>query len=185
VELINDIASRVNVLGLNAAIEATNAGEYGKGFVLVADEIRKLAKNAKTATGEIIQLVGTVKKGISDVMKVMKDGLDNVKESSNLTDTALHSLREIKQLIEIDQKRITNIDFSISKMKNFSDQVGEAMENVASVGVKNSSGMENVNVSTKEMSVQLESVSSLARSLENMSKAEDELLAKFNLWNTQ
>ena len=64
VEMIDDIASRVNVLALNAAVEATRAGDFGKGFMVVANEIRKLAKNTATATQEVTQLVGTVQNSI-------------------------------------------------------------------------------------------------------------------------
>ncbi len=183
VELIDDIASRVNVLGLNAAIEAASAGEYGKGFAVVADEIRKLAKNTAKATGEIIGLVDTIQRGISLVEKVMGDGLEKVKESAGLTDKAVVALDDIRKLVKVDQKRMYNIASSMTKMRDFSHQVGEAMGNVSAVSEKNSSVVREVNVSTQEMSSQLEGVASLAKSLESMAKAEQELLVMFNLWN--
>lgn len=183
VELIDDIASRVNVLGLNAAIEAASAGEYGKGFAVVADEIRKLAKNTAKATGEIISLVDTIQRGISQVEKVMGDGLEKVKESAGLTDKAVTALDDIRKLVQVDQKRMYNIASSMTKMRDFSHQVGEAMGNVSAVSEKNGLVVKDVNVSTQEMSAQLEGVASLAKSLESMAKAEQELLVMFNLWN--
>ncbi len=183
IELIDDIASRVNVLGLNAAIEAASAGEYGKGFAVVADEIRKLAKNTAKATSEIIGLVDTIQRGISQVEKVMGDGLEKVKESAGLTDKAVVALDDIRKLVKVDQKRMYNIASSMTKMRDFSHQVGEAMGNVSAVSEKNSTVVKEVNVSTQEMSSQLEGVATLAKSLESMARAEQELLVMFNLWN--
>ena len=183
VELIDDIASRVNVLGLNAAIEAASAGEYGKGFAVVADEIRKLAKNTAKATGEIIGLVDTIQGGIYQVEKVMGSGLEKVRESAGLTDKAVNALEDIRKLVQVNQKRMYKIASSIAEMRDFSHQVGEAMGNVSAVSEKNGLVVKEVNVSTQEMSSQLEGVSLLAKSLENMARAEQELLVMFNLWN--
>ncbi|MCJ7812712.1 substrate-binding domain-containing protein, partial [bacterium] len=155
VELIDDIASRVNVLGLNAAIEAASAGEYGKGFAVVADEIRKLAKNTAKATGEIIGLVDTIQGGIYQVEKVMGSGLEKVRESAGLTDKAVNALEDIRKLVQVNQKRMYKIASSIAEMRDFSHQVGEAMGNVSAVSEKNGLVVKEVNVSTQEMSSQL------------------------------
>lgn len=181
VELINDITSRVNVLGLNASIEAICAGEYGKGFSVIADEIRNLAKSTTKSTDEIFKLVSTIQAGIGQVEKFMKDELERVKESAGLTDKAVVALGNIRQLVETDQHRMRDIASTMNEMQKSSRQVGEAMENVATVSKKNSSVVGEVNVSTNEMNTQLEVVADFAKSLETMALAEQELLAKLNL----
>ena len=181
VDLIDDIASRVNVLALNAAIEATKAGEFGKGFMVVANEIRTLAKNTATATKEVGELIGTVQTDISKVEKVMSEGLEKVQHSSELTDNAMKALSEIQDMVEIDKQRIQNIARAMIDMQNSSHQVGEAMENVATASEKNMLAVEQVNTLTKDMTGQLNNVTDLAKSLEAMAKGEQQMLAKFSL----
>jgi len=181
VDVIDDIASHINVLGLNAVIEAVHAGEYGESFAVVADEVRKLAKDTAQSTREITNLVNTVKSGIDKVGKVMKEGLDKVKMSTSLTDEAVAALSNIRQLVDIDKQRIHKIASSITDMEKFSRQVGESMENVAVLSEENANRVEEANTATNEMSSQLKGVAELAKLLENMAEGEQQLLAKFNL----
>jgi methyl-accepting chemotaxis protein len=181
VEMIDDIASRVNVLALNAAVEATRAGDYGKGFMVVANEIRKLAKNTASATQEVTELVSTVQNSIHKVEKVMSGGLDQVKESTQMTGTAQNSLQNIKKLVEMDKERMQKIAGTIMDMQRFSNQVGEAMETVAVVSEKNAETVGQVNTATQQVSTQLGDLATLAQLLEQMSRGEQQLLAKFNL----
>ncbi len=181
VDVIDDIAAHINVLGLNAVIEAVHAGEYGESFAVVADEVRKLAKDTAQSTKEITNLVNTVKLGIDKVGKAMKEGLDKVKMSASLTDEAVAALSNIRQLVDIDKQRIHKIASSISDMEKFSRQVGESMENVAVLSEENAGRVEEVNSATNEMSAQLKGVAELAKLLEDMAEGEQQLLAKFNL----
>jgi methyl-accepting chemotaxis protein len=181
VELIDDIASRVNVLALNAAVEATRAGDYGKGFMVVANEIRKLAKNTAEATQEVTGLVGTVQNSIREVEKVMSGGLKRVKESAEMTEAVQNSLSNIRQLVDVDKERMQKISGTITEMQHSSNQVGEAMETVAVVSKTNAETVEQVNNATQQVSTQLGDLATLAKLLEQMSKGEQELLVKFNL----
>lgn len=181
VDMIKDIASRVNVLGLNAAIEATGAGVHGKGFMIVANEIRTLAKNASEATVEVTELISSVKNDITKVEKVMGDGLKKIQLSSTMTDKAGKALNEIKELVDVDQQRLKNIATSINKMQGFSHDVGDSMNNFAMITEQNTKSVESVSEATSEMSQQLSEVAALALSLEQMAQSEQELLAKFIL----
>jgi methyl-accepting chemotaxis protein len=181
VDLIKDIASRVNVLALNAAIEATRAGESGKGFMVVAKEIRQLAKNTGDATQEVNTLIGSVKTDIVKVEKVMNEGLVKISQSADLTNQAGQALNKINNLVRIDQDRLKNIAAAMLRMQQFSHDVGLAMDRVASVSSKNTQTVEEVNTATNEMSDQLENVANLSRDLEEMAKGEQDLMAKFTL----
>jgi methyl-accepting chemotaxis protein len=181
VELINDIASQVNVLSLNAAIEATRAGEYGKGFMVVSNEIRKLARNTADATGEVTKLVGTVQTGIRSVGKSMQEGLEKVQNSAKLTDVAKDALGSIRDMVETNKNRMGKIAAAIVEMQKFSHQVGDAMGGVTSVSERNAQAVEEIRAATEEMNLQFKEVAILARSLENMARSEQELLAKFNV----
>lgn len=181
IDLIDDIASRVNILALNAAIEATRAGDFGKGFMVVANEIRKLSKNTAEATKEVTELVEDVKTSITQVEKVMGEGLKRVRQSSEITDQASHSLGDIRDMVEIDQKRLMKIAASITNMQRFSHQVGAAMDNVAAVSESNGYAVEAVTVSTGEMNSQIKDVTGLAQRLEKLAESEQEMLAKFTV----
>ncbi|MBN2105211.1 substrate-binding domain-containing protein [bacterium] len=181
VELINDIASRVNVLALNASIEATKAGEYGAGFMVVAKAVRKLAKNTADATREVTDLIHTVQSDISKVERVMHDGLARMKQSASLADRAVTTLSDIQKMIQSDKERILNIARSMGNMQTTSHTVGTAMENVASDSENNMAAVEEVSALTKEMTAQLENVTELAHALELMARSEQQMLAKFIL----
>jgi methyl-accepting chemotaxis protein len=181
VELIEDISSRVNVLALNAIIEATRAGESGRGFMTVAHEIRALAKNTREASREITGLIRAVKEHIERIEKEMSDGLERIRQSAGLTDDAVASVQDIRRLVDANRQRMANIAESLRRMQSFSQKVGEAMESVAGVSGSNAVVVEGVGRSTMDMGAQLEDVTASARLLEEMAKTEQRLLTRFDL----
>jgi methyl-accepting chemotaxis protein len=181
VELIDDIASMVNVLALNASIEATRAGEAGKGFMVVATEIRRLSKRTAEATREVDTLISTVQRGITNVQKTMEDGRGKVKASAALTDKAKAQLAQIRDLIEGNRGRMAKIAEAIGDMQRLSHQVGAAMESVAAVSGRNANAIEEINVATRQLNDQFTDAANLAQSLENIAQSQQELLAKFNV----
>jgi twitching motility protein PilJ len=98
VALISQIASRTNMLALNASIEAARAGEAGRGFAIVADEVRQLANRVAKALKEIEQIVRQIQSETGSVMTAMEEGTQQVIQGTNLAEQAKRSLEDIVQV---------------------------------------------------------------------------------------
>ena len=109
IEVINEIATQTNLLALNAAIEAARAGEQGKGFAVVADEVRKLAERAARATKDITGLIKGIQVETSEAVTVMEEGTREVEEGTKLADQAGAALREIEQIVKQTAGLVTEI----------------------------------------------------------------------------
>ncbi|PSB40461.1 methyl-accepting chemotaxis protein, partial [Cyanosarcina cf. burmensis CCALA 770] len=133
VSIISTISEKTNVLAFNAAIEATRAGENGKGFRLVANEVRRLAERVTDATKEIDRLVRTIQQGTSDVLKTMEVSNASVAIGTQLvtrTKTNLQDMAQIGQ--EIDQLLQSISVRTVSQADN-SCMVNQTMQTVAAI----------------------------------------------------
>ncbi len=128
IEVINEIATQTNLLALNAAIEAARAGEQGKGFAVVADEVRKLAERAARATKDITGLIKGIQVETSEAVTVMEEGTREVEEGTKLADQAGAALREIEQIVHQTATLVTDIT------KAAGDQVKVTESVVGSMG---------------------------------------------------
>jgi methyl-accepting chemotaxis protein len=109
VDTINSIASQTNLLALNAAIEAARAGEAGRGFAVVADEVRKLAEESQNATKDIEQLINEIKNSTEEAVASMDAGKNEVQEGSTVVGEALRSLDEIGNKVKTIESSIESV----------------------------------------------------------------------------
>ncbi|HEU5401204.1 MAG TPA: methyl-accepting chemotaxis protein [Terriglobales bacterium] len=165
--VIDDIADQTNLLALNAAIEAARAGEQGRGFAVVADEVRKLAERTTHATKEIAQMIKTIQQETQCAVEAMQSGTSAVERGVESATKAGVSLNEIIQASELVNDMITQIATAATQQSAATQQVTANMDQIAGLILESSVGAEQ---SAKACS----DLSDLAMDLQ-------QLVARFNL----
>jgi methyl-accepting chemotaxis protein PixJ len=138
VSLISNFTTQTQLLALNAAIEATRAGEYGRGFTVVADEVRSLARQSAEATTEIEALVEEIQSETNEVAAAMETGIQQVAEGSNLVTDTRQSLSEIIAVTGQIGQLVEGITATVRQQTEQSQSVTQTMVNVAAIADRTS-----------------------------------------------
>ena len=171
IEVIDDIAEQTNLLALNAAIEAARAGEHGKGFAVVADEVRKLAERSGKATKEIALLITDIQKGTKLAIDAMQIGKTEVEQGVVLAQEAGKSLSEIVDGVRTTGENVHKIIGLINDILSGSQEVSNAINNVAAITEENTAAAEEMSASTEGVNSSMQNVASISE--ENASAAEE------------
>jgi twitching motility protein PilJ len=151
VELISDITEQTNVLALNAAIQAASAGEAGRGFTVVAEEVQRLAERSGEATKQIEAIVKTIQADTQDAVAAMERSTEGVVEGAKLSDAAGQALTEIRRVSRELAELIGGISAQTQKQSNTVTDVTRGMQGILQITEETTQGTKQTNVSIGQL----------------------------------
>ncbi len=161
--VIDDIADQTNLLALNAAIEAARAGEQGRGFAVVADEVRKLAERTGKATGEITDMIKGIQKETEEAVNSMESGIQVVDKGRELSDQAGSSLTEIVTMAQRVTEMIQQMATAADEQSAAAEQIAKNIEHISGVTRETATGAGQSAAAAEELSRQADSLQEMVK----------------------
>jgi len=178
---ISNIAEQTNLLALNATIEAASAGEHGRGFSVVANEVKKLAEQAKHASEDISKLIAAIQDDTATTLNTMNEGTKEVKIGADAVSEAGDVFNNISVIVKDITEQIKEIADAVSVMSDNNIKIVESIEIVETQSIKSTEETQTVSAASEEESAAMEEIASSSHSLAILAQNLQNAVSKFQI----